>query len=102
LGKYVRDEQVISLTEAIQKMTSLPADNLYLKQRRLIAAGNFADLVVFDPETIQDHATHEDPHQLASGVVHVWVNGTQVLRDGEHTGALPEQVVRGPGYHAKP
>ncbi len=101
LGKYVRDEQVISLEEAIRRMTSLPAENLHLQSRGRIATGHFADLVVFDPQMIRDHATFEDPHQLASGVVHVWVNGTQVLRGGEHTGALPGQVVRGPGYKKK-
>ncbi len=101
LGKYVRDEKVIPLEEAIRRMTSLPADNLHLKLRGRIAADHFADVVVFDPEAIRDHATFEDPHQLASGVVHVWVNGTQVLHRGEHTGALPGQVVRGPGYQTK-
>ncbi len=98
LGKYVREDGVISLQEAIRRMTSLPAKNLHLKDRGQLAVDHFADVVVFDPDTISDHATYEDPHQLATGVVHVWVNGKQVLNNGTHTGALPGQVVRGPGY----
>jgi N-acyl-D-amino-acid deacylase len=81
-------------------MTSMPADHLAIKERGRLAEGYFADLVVFDPARIQDHATFEKPHQYATGVVHVFVNGTQVLRDGEHTGATPGRVVRGPGYQA--
>ena len=77
-------------------LTSLPANNLRLQRRGLLEAGYFADVVVFDPERIQDHATYDDPHQYATGVEHVAVNGTLVLRDGEHTGALPGRVVRGP------
>ena len=95
----MRDEKVIPLEEAIRKLTSLPADDL---QHRPIAArsqpGYFADVVVFDPATIADHATFEKPHQYADGVRHVFVNGVQVLRDGEHTGAKPGRVVRGPGW----
>ena len=98
LGRYVRDEQIIPLEEAVRKLTSLPAENLRVRDRGRLAAGYFADVVVFDPATIQDHATYEDPHQYATGVVHVWVNGTQVLEDGEHTGATPGRVVRGPGW----
>jgi len=98
LGKYVREEKVISLQEAIRKLTSFPATNLRLKKRGLLKEGYFADVVIFDPETIQDHATFEKPHQYSTGVVHVFVNGTQVLRDGEHTGATPGRVVRGPGW----
>lgn len=98
LAKYVREDQVISLEEAIRKLTSLPAENLRLEKRGALEVGNFADVVVFDPETIQDNATFEEPHQLASGVQHVWVNGGHVLKDGEHTGAMPGRVVRGPGY----
>lgn len=98
LGKYARDEKVITLEEGVHKMTGLPARNLKLKKRGLLKEGLYADVVVFDPETIQDHATFEEPHQYATGVVHVWVNGEQVLKDGEHTGALPGRVVRGPGY----
>ncbi|MBN8577108.1 MAG: D-aminoacylase [Cytophagales bacterium] len=97
LGKYVRDEKVISLEEAIHKLTLLPATNLNLKQRGMLAAGYFADVVVFDPNTIQDHATFEKPHQYSTGMLHVLVNGTQVLKDGEPTGARPGRVVRGKG-----
>jgi N-acyl-D-aspartate/D-glutamate deacylase len=97
LGKYVRDEKVIPLTEAIRKLTSLPAENLKIRDRGSLRPGTFADVVVFDPELIRDHATFQDPHRLATGVAHVFVNGVQVLRDGEHTGAKPGRVVRGPG-----
>ncbi|WP_347924706.1 D-aminoacylase [Pontimicrobium sp. SW4] len=98
LGKYVRDEKVIPLEEAIYKLTKLPATNLKIKNRGNLTEGYFADLAIFDPSTIQDHATFAEPHQLSTGMVHVFVNGEQVLKDGEHTGALPGQVVRGPGY----
>jgi N-acyl-D-amino-acid deacylase len=98
LGRYVRDEGVIPLEEAVRKLTSLPATNLGLRRRGSLAPGTFADVVVFDPATIIDHATFEQPHQLATGMVHVFVNGTQVLRDGEHTGATPGRVIRGPGW----
>ncbi|MCG8434580.1 MAG: amidohydrolase family protein, partial [Gammaproteobacteria bacterium] len=101
LGKYVRDEKVISLQEAIRRLTSLPAGNLKIKDRGLLKNGYFADIVVFDPEHIQDHATFAEPAQLSTGVTHVFVNGEQVLRDGEHTGALPGRVVRGPGWKSK-
>ena len=79
-------------------MTGLPATNLKLDQRGLLAEGNFADVVVFDPETVTDMATFEDPHQLATGVRHVFVNGGQVLRNGEHTGETPGRFVKGPGW----
>ena len=98
LGKYVREEKVTTLQDAIRRLTSLPAENFKLRGRGRLAPGYAADIVVFDPATIADHATFTDPHQLATGVRHVWVNGTQVLKDGEHTGATPGQVVRGPGY----
>lgn len=98
LGKYVRDEGVIPLEEAIHKLTAFPAEVLGIRERGSLAEGYYADVVVFDPETIQDHATFEEPHQYATGVQHVFVNGEQVLRDGEHTGALPGRVVRGPGW----
>ncbi|MGB4840015.1 MAG: D-aminoacylase [Saprospiraceae bacterium] len=101
LGKYVRDEKVIPLEEAIHKLTNLPATNLKIKNRGLIKAGYFSDIVVFNPKEIQDHATFEKPHQYATGMKHVFVNGIQVLKDGEHTGALPGQVVRGPGWVKK-
>lgn len=100
LAKYVREEQIISLEEAVRKLTSLPASNLKIEKRGLLQPGYFADVVVFDPETIQDHATFQEPHQLATGVEHVWVNGEQVLKNGKHTGAMPGRVVRGPGYKA--
>ncbi|HKO54558.1 MAG TPA: amidohydrolase family protein, partial [Thermoanaerobaculia bacterium] len=93
LGRYVRDEQLIPLTEAIRRMTSLPASNLHIVDRGFLAAGNFADIVIFDPATIADHATFPAPHQYATGVAHVFVNGTQVVREGAHTGAKPGRVV---------
>ncbi|MGH7573792.1 MAG: N-acyl-D-amino-acid deacylase family protein [Longimicrobiales bacterium] len=102
LGRYVRDEQVIPLEEAIRKLTSLPAANLKLRSRGSLQPGYFADVVVFDADAITDHATFEEPHQYATGMVHVFVNGTQVLRDGEHTGELPGRVVRGPGWTGWP
>jgi N-acyl-D-amino-acid deacylase len=98
LGKYVRQEKVITLAEAIKRLTSLPAENLKLDRRGRLEKGYYADVVVFDPEMIIDHATFEKPHQYATGMKHVFVNGTQVLKDGEHTGAMPGRVVRGPGY----
>jgi N-acyl-D-amino-acid deacylase len=98
LGRYVREEGVIALEEAVRRLTSLPAENLKLRRRGALRPGYFADVAVFDPETIQDHATFEQPHQYATGMIHVFVNGKQVLQDGEHTGALPGQVVRGPGW----
>ena len=101
LGKYVRDEHVISLEEAIRKLTSLPADTLRIKDRGRLSVGQFADVVIFDPKTISDRSTYEQPHQYAVGVRDVWVNGTQVLEDGEHTGATPGRVVRGPGWRPR-
>jgi N-acyl-D-amino-acid deacylase len=98
LGKYVREERVIPLEEAIRRLTSLPAVNLSLRRRGSLAAGYLADVVVFNPDTIQDHATFDHPHQYSTGVSHVFVNGVQVLRNGEHTGARPGRVVRGPGW----
>jgi N-acyl-D-amino-acid deacylase len=98
LGRYVRQEKVIPLQEAIRRLTWLPASNLKLQRRGLLAAGYLADVVVFDPAAIQDHATYDQPHRYATGMVHVLVNGTPVLADGEHTGARPGRVVRGPGW----
>ena len=98
LGRYVRDEKVIPLEEAIRRLTSLPAANLKIRERGLLKEGYFADLVVFDPARVQDHSTFEKPHQYSTGVRHVFVNGTQVLKDGEHTGAKPGRIVRGPGW----
>ena len=98
LGKYVRDEKVISLQEAIRRLTSLPAENLKIRERGILGENNFADVVVFDPAKIQDHATFADPHQYSTGVLHVLVNGVPVLLNGEHTGATPGRFVKGPGY----
>lgn len=98
LGKYVRDEKVISLQEAIRKLTSLPAGNLKLKGRGQLKQGYFADIVIFDPAKIQDLSTFENPHQYSTGVQHVWVNGKLVLMNGAHTGATPGYFLRGPGY----
>jgi N-acyl-D-amino-acid deacylase len=95
LAHYVREEKVLSLQQAIHKLTALPAATLSLKDRGLLKAGDFADVVVFDPATIQDHATYEHPQQLATGVLDVWVNGVQALRDGTATGAASGRVVRG-------
>ena len=98
LSKYVREEKVIPLQEAIRRLTSLPAGNLKIRKRGTLAPGNFADVVVFDADKIQDHATFEKPMQYATGMVYVFVNGTMVLSKGEHTGATPGRAVRGPGW----
>jgi len=98
LGKYVRDEQVITMQEAVRKLAALPAEVLRIERRGKLEEGYFADVAVFDPESIQDHATFEEPHQYSTGMLHVFVNGEQVLADGEHTGATPGRVVRGPGW----
>ena len=98
LGKYVRDESLLPLEEAVRRLTSLPAHNLRIARRGVLEAGSFADVVVFDPDGVSDHATFDDPHRYATGVEHVAVNGTLVLRDGDHTGALPGRVVRGPQW----
>ena len=101
LGKFARDEQVITLAEGIRKLSALPAENLKLKKRGSLISGNFADIVVFDPDKVTDKATFTDPHQYAEGVIHVFVNGTAVLKNGEHTGATPGRFVKGPGYIEK-
>jgi N-acyl-D-amino-acid deacylase len=98
LGKYVRDEGVLPMEAAIRKLAALPATALGIDRRGSLIEGYFADVVVFDPVTVQDHATFTDPHQYATGMVHVFVNGEQVIEDGEHTGATPGRVVRGPGW----
>ena len=98
LGKFARDEKIVPLREAIRRLTSFPAANLKIKNRGSLKEGYFADVVVFDPETVSDHATFKKPHQYSTGVSHVFVNGEQVLREGEHTGAKPGRVVRGPGW----
>jgi len=100
LGRYVRDEKVVPLEEAVRRLTSLPAHNLSLDHRGLLKDGYFADVVVFNPATIQDHATFEKPHQYSTGVEDVFVNGIQVLKDHEHTGAKPGRAVYGPGTKA--
>jgi N-acyl-D-amino-acid deacylase len=97
LGRYVREEKVITLREAIRRMTGLPATNLGLSGRGFLRRGYFADVVVFDPKTIRDLATFQEPHQYALGVSHVFVNGVHVLKDGEHTGAKPGRALWGPG-----
>ena len=102
LGKYVRDEKVVPLEEAIRRLTSQPTTNLGLKDARLLRDGYFADVVVFDPQNIRDHATFKQPHQYATGVAHVFVNGTQVLAKGEPTGASAGRVVRGRGWKGWP
>jgi N-acyl-D-amino-acid deacylase len=98
LGHYVRDRQLVPLQEGIHRLTGLPAANLGLKERGRLAANMMADIVIFDPAGIRDHATFDKPHQYSTGVAHVFVNGVQVLKDGQHTGATPGRVVRGPGY----
>ena len=98
LGKYVREEKLISLQEAIRKLTRLPATNLKIQKRGELKVGNYADVVVFDPAGIKDNATFDKPHQYSEGMIHVFVNGVQVLKDGEHTNAKPGRFVKGPGF----
>ncbi len=98
LAKYVREERAITLEEAVRKLSGLPAANLRLDRRGLLKEDYFADVVIFDPEAVQDHASFVQPHQYATGVLHVFVNGEQVLKNGEHTGATPGRAVRGPGW----
>jgi N-acyl-D-amino-acid deacylase len=100
LGKYVRGEKASTLEDAIRRLTSLPAGNLKLKRRGMLKTGYYADIVVFNPSKIGDHATFESPTQYSTGVVHLFVNGIPVLNDGEHTGAKPGRVLRGPGWKA--
>ena len=98
IGKYVREEKIISLEEAIRRLTSFPAENLKLKKRGRLQQGYFADIVVFDPNKIIDKATYDRPHQLSIGVLSVFVNGVQVIKDSEHTGNFPGRALKGPGY----
>ena len=98
IGKYVRDEGLVSLEDAVRRLSGFAADNLKLKERGYLKPGYFADIAIFDPARVQDHSVPGDPHQYSEGMLHVFVNGTQVLRDGEHTGNLPGRVVRGPGW----
>lgn len=100
LGKYSRDEKLMSLQVAIRKLAKLPADNLKLQKRGELKVGNYADIVIFDPARVKDNATYDKPHQYAEGMIHVFVNGIQVLKDDEHTGAKPGRFVKGPGYKA--
>ena len=102
LGHYVRDEHTTTLQDAVRRLTSLPASNIGIKQRGSLKPGYYADIVVFDPATIQDHATFAKPDQLATGVDDVFINGTQVLKNGKHTGAKPGRFVRGPGWTGWP
>jgi N-acyl-D-amino-acid deacylase len=99
LGKYCRDEKVLALKDAIRKLANLPSKHLKLLKRGELKTGNYADLVIFDPATIADHAEFDKPHQYATGVTDVFINGVQVLKDGEHTNAKPGRFVKGPGYH---
>ena len=98
LGKYSRDEKVISLQDAVRKLSKLPATNMKLHKRGELKVGNYADIVIFDPAKVRDKATFAKPHQYAEGVIHVFVNGVQVIKDGVHTGAKPGRFVKGPGY----
>lgn len=101
LAKYVRDEKLLNLEEAIRKLSALPAHNLRIQKRGQLKTGYFADVLVFDPKLVQDNATFEKPHQYSTGMTHVFVNGKQVLKDGEHTGVKPGMFVKGPGYLKK-
>jgi N-acyl-D-amino-acid deacylase len=98
IGKFVREEKILSLQDAIYKLSKLPATNLKLQKRGELKTGNYADIVIFDPKTVQDHASFEKPQQYATGVSAVFVNGVQVLKNGEHTGATPGRFIKGPGY----
>ncbi len=98
LGKYVREEKVIPLEKAIYGLTTLPVTNLKIQRRGALKKGYFADVVVFNPDNIQDHATFKEPHQYSTGMADVFINGVQVLKDGEHTGATPGRFVHGPGW----
>ena len=98
LGNYSRDEKLMPLEKAIYKLAKLPATNLKIKKRGELKVGNFADIVIFDPEKVNDNATYAKPHQYATGILDVFVNGTQVIKDGDHTGAMPGRFLKGPGY----
>jgi N-acyl-D-amino-acid deacylase len=102
LARYARDEHALTLEQAIRKLAALPAQTLSLKDRGLLQVGNFADVVVFDPRTVQDHATYENPAQLATGVEDVWINGVRALRAGEATRAASGRIVRGRGWKEAP
>ncbi len=102
LGKYVREEKLFTLEEAIRRLTLLPATNLRLEKRGALKRGFYADVAIFDPAAISDHATFEEPKRYATGMQHVFVNGVQVLSNGEHTGAKPGRIVYGPGHVKRP
>ena len=102
LGKYVHEEKLITLEEAVRRLAALPAENMKIKKRGRLAPGYFADLAIFDPEKISDHGTYEQPHQYATGMVHVLVNGVPVSENGSHTGARPGRAIRGPGWKRTP
>ncbi|MCA6451933.1 MAG: amidohydrolase family protein, partial [Chitinophagaceae bacterium] len=97
IGHYVRDEKVLPLEQAIHKLAKVAATHLNIKKRGELKTGNYADILIFDPAKVKDNATYEKPHQYAEGMLHVWVNGTQVLKEGEHTGAKPGRFVKGGG-----
>ncbi|MDB6057279.1 MAG: aminoacylase [Verrucomicrobiales bacterium] len=101
LGKYSRDEKLLPLEQAVRRLSGLPAENLHLKKRGFLKKGFYADVVVFDPAHVQDHATFQEPQQFATGVQQVFVNGVQVIKNGDHTGAMPGRVVRGPGWKGR-
>lgn len=98
LGKYVRDEKLMTLAEAIRKLAKLPATNLKIEKRGELKPGNFADIAIFDPAAIKDNASFDNPHQYSTGMRHVFVNGVAVLKEGEHTGASPGRFIKGPGW----
>jgi N-acyl-D-amino-acid deacylase len=102
LGKFVREEKALTLQEAVRKLAALPASNLGIRDRGMLRPGNFADVVAFDPAAIRDTATFEKPQSYAIGMRHVFVNGVQVLKDGEHSGAMPGRFVHGPGWNRCP
>jgi N-acyl-D-amino-acid deacylase len=102
LGQYARDDKVITLLDAVHRLSWLPATNLGIRGRGALREGYYADVVIFDPAKVQDHATYAKPHQLATGVNDVFVNGVQVLKGGEHTGAKPGRFVHGPGWTGWP
>ena len=101
IGRYCRDEKVVSLQQAIYKLANLPSKHLKLQKRGELKAGNYADIIIFDPASVKDKATFEKPHQYSEGMIHVFVNGRQVLKDGDHTGAKPGRFVKGPGFGIK-
>lgn len=96
LARYVREQKVLSLEEAVRRMTSLSMEQIGQRERGQVREGMYADLVVFDPERIADLATYQDPHRFSVGMVHIYINGVAVLRDGSLTGATPGRVLRGP------